>query len=382
MKSNHLIIQILLIIFLIIALPVFMMAQEKKRRVEVGSEIRTIHSTIRDQDYDLYINLPRGYESDSTKAYPVLYALDGQWSFIGIVFIYGIQYYDRLVPEIIIVGITWAGENANYDSLRAIDYSLTTSKDFKNSPGGAKIFLKVLKQEIIPFIDKEYRTIKGNRALVSGSLSGLFAFYSLFHETNLFDRYIISSPPLFWDNKIAFKYEEEYASQHSDLNARIYMAMGEYEYPWTGKDFQTMIDQLKSRDYKNLKIESRIIDGMSHSGNESVAYSRGMIYIYKRPSLLLPQTLLEEFSGTYITASGDTVEIIVDNGNLVQIDNGKLAQLVPQCGPNIKLFAMSNSDFYTLGIDYSVHFKRSENGEVVGFGCKLGNENFYVTKIK
>ena len=374
MKATHLIVQAMLIILIVITLPVFLIAQEKKHRYELGSEIRTLYSTIRDQKYDLYINLPRGYESDSTRTYPVLYALDGQWFFEKFVSGYNGQYYDGLVPEIIIVGITWAGENANYDSLRAIDYSPTAIKESKNSTGGAKKFLDVLKHEIIPFIEKEYRTISGNRALAGSSLSGLFTFYSLFHETDLFNSYIISSPVLGWDNKLPFKYEEEYASQHSDLNARVYMAIGEYEYKWGGEDFQTMFDRLKSRDYIKLQLESRIIDGMGHGGSPSEAFIRGMIYIYKRPSLMLPQTLLEEFSGIYVIAPVDTIEMIVDSGHLVQI--------LPQWGSTIKLYAMSNSDFYMLGYYYYYHFKRSDNGEVVGFDGEYFGGNFYAKKIK
>ena len=209
MKIMHFNVQILLIIILITSLPILMIAQEKKRRVEVGSEIRTIYSTIRDQEYDLYINLPRGYEKDSVKTYPVLYLLDAQWHFIKAISYYEGLYYDGLVPAIIIVGITWAGENANYDSLHMIDFSPTAIKELKNSTGGAKKFLDVFGKEIIPFIEKEYRTIKGDRALAGTSLSGLFILFSIFQANDLFNRYIILSPCLWWDNELTFKYEKE-----------------------------------------------------------------------------------------------------------------------------------------------------------------------------
>lgn len=42
-----------------------------------GTQMLTIHSSINNQDYDLYINLPRDY-NDSGKTFPVIYLLDGQ----------------------------------------------------------------------------------------------------------------------------------------------------------------------------------------------------------------------------------------------------------------------------------------------------------------
>ena len=53
----------------------------------------------------------------------MLYLLDGQWDFKLLASIQGGLFYDRYVPDVIIVGITYSGPDANYDSLRAVDYT-------------------------------------------------------------------------------------------------------------------------------------------------------------------------------------------------------------------------------------------------------------------
>jgi predicted alpha/beta superfamily hydrolase len=76
-----------------------------------GSEVRTIiSSVIPGQVYELQILLPGGYKN-SNKKYPVVYLMDSQWDFPLVKSIYGQQYYDGFIPELILVGITWGGSN-------------------------------------------------------------------------------------------------------------------------------------------------------------------------------------------------------------------------------------------------------------------------------
>ena len=87
----------------------------------------------------MQISLPAGYDK-SNKKYPVVYLMDSQWDFPLLTALYGQQYYDGFIPEVIIVGITWGGEHPNPDSLRARDYTPTNVKQLPQS-GGADKFL-------------------------------------------------------------------------------------------------------------------------------------------------------------------------------------------------------------------------------------------------
>src|SRR3712207_4036075 len=75
-------------------------------------QLKFTSKIVSGQEYSLQVNLPSHY-SDTTKRFPVVYLLDSQWDFPLVSGIYGGQYYDGFMPEVIIVGITWGGENPN-----------------------------------------------------------------------------------------------------------------------------------------------------------------------------------------------------------------------------------------------------------------------------
>src|SRR5689334_9553018 len=88
-----------------------------------GSQTKKFTSKIvNNQQYVLQISLPAGY-ANNNKKYPVVYLMDSQWDFPLLTALYGEQYYDGFLPELIIVGITWGGEHPKPDSLRARDYT-------------------------------------------------------------------------------------------------------------------------------------------------------------------------------------------------------------------------------------------------------------------
>jgi predicted alpha/beta superfamily hydrolase len=49
---------------------------------------------------------------------------------------------------------------------------------------------------LIPFIESKYRAAKNDRTLMGSSYGGLFTLYAMFHETALFQRYVLTSPAL------------------------------------------------------------------------------------------------------------------------------------------------------------------------------------------
>ena len=146
--------------FLLLLFPLLgsaqMISKEAKDLFIVGNESITFKSAINNKNYKLYVNLPEKYVTDSTKVYPVFYALDGHGSFGYSTSIYNSIRFDAFVPEMIIVGITHGGEKPNYDSLRNQDLTPTATVD-RVSSGGAPKFLQVLEDEVIPMVDSIYR---------------------------------------------------------------------------------------------------------------------------------------------------------------------------------------------------------------------------------
>jgi predicted alpha/beta superfamily hydrolase len=242
------------------------------------SELRTLESSATGRVYDLYVRLPSGYTLNAKKQYPILYVLDGQWDFKLLDSIYGGLYYDQFVPEMIIVGITYSGEYPDYETLRAMDYTPVYDNAIPGS-GDADKFLAFFKDELIPFVETNYRVDPSQRTLMGSSFGGLFTLYAMFTDSTLFSGYVSASPAVTYGARAAFKQEVAYASQHQDLSVRLFLSVGELEplsYP-----VQEFMQVINERGYSGLEMQTMVIEGERHAGNKPEAFNRGLRFIFQ-----------------------------------------------------------------------------------------------------
>jgi len=346
---------------LILLMPVIVFAQassgqsaSKPPQVEIaGTQVLHISSSITNKEYDLYINLPR-YYSDTTRTFPVLYLIDAQWDFPLVQAIYGEQYYDGFIPGCIMVGITWGGKNPDYDKLRAYDLT-PTSPQMTSQYGNAPKFVSFIKKELVPFIESKFRAKNNDRTLIGSSFGGLFTLYTLFNETELFQRYVLTSPSINWDNGVLYTYEENYAEQKKELPVKLFMAVGGYEGV---SEFQKYVDLIKSRNYAKLEFESRVLDGMGHSGGKAEGYTRGLQFVFSRPSIRVDAAILDQYVGAYEINPQFKIKMTKDGEQLIAI--------APD-GSKIPVSAATEKDFYIKGQYLNIHFQKDGAGKVTGF---------------
>jgi len=243
-----------------------------------GSVLRSMKSASTGRDYDLYIHFPSDYGQNTAKKYPVLYILDGQWDFKLMDSVLGGLVYDKFGPEIILVGITYSGDNPNYNSLRAMDLTPTAAPQVEGS-GDAPRFLKFLKTEVVPFIETGFQADPSRRMLQGSSYAGLFTLYALFSEPEFFAGYISASPAVPYGDRYAFKQEAEYARTHKALPAKLFLAVGERE--GLAAPVQEFMQTLESRKYQGLKLETRVIAGEGHASSKPELFNRGLKFLFK-----------------------------------------------------------------------------------------------------
>ena len=323
-----------------------------------GTRVIEFQSKIDSQQYVIDIKLPDNY-TKTNKNYPVLYVTDAQWSFSSMYVGYRGQHGDGFVPDLIIVGITWTD---SYQTRRERDFTPTNRNDEYPNTGNAPKFLSVIKNEIIHLIDSSYRTEKGDRALYGASLGGLFAIYTLFHEPALFNRYIIISPALWWDNEIVFKYEKDFAKKNTSLNAKLFISSGEYEEKiFTGNVFNRFTNQLKASRYKGLEIESMVIDRMSHNGSGTMGAIIGLQSVYSKKDIIPNPLLLQKYKGLY--ALGIDTTLIMRKGNFIycRLSHGGMVY-----GETI-LHAEAPNTFYIKGLSGLLKFKNDRENKITGY---------------
>lgn len=187
-------------------------------------EIHTIYSSSLNEERTLNIYLPPGY--DSSRAYPVIYLLDGSMN-EDFLHISGLAQFFHLMydmPETVIVGI------ANVDRKRDFTFHTELEELKKNYPttGHSDRFISFVKNELQPYIQSRFKT-NGTSFLIGQSLGGLLASEILLHHADLFTHYFIISPSLWWDNESMLKKAPELYKGQPDSKRFVYIAAGKNE---------------------------------------------------------------------------------------------------------------------------------------------------------
>ncbi|GAI77349.1 unnamed protein product, partial [marine sediment metagenome] len=161
---------------------------DKEREDVIIGQSLVFQSRHLGESKTIYLRLPEKYE-ESEKRYPVLYILDGGDYFLP--FAGMVQYMNGfdMIPEMIIAAISQG------DRLK--EFTFTKSDDWPTS-GGAESFRKFLEEELVPYIDNNYRT-HPFQILAGHSLGGLFAVETLARSPKLFQATLALSPSLYWD---------------------------------------------------------------------------------------------------------------------------------------------------------------------------------------
>ena len=226
------------LLFLLLFQPEFSFGEnESASNWSINQRIqRTIHSKVIGHDIRLFIRMPRGYEGEK-ESYPVLYYMDG-YAYEDIVSgIVRVLEFSGKIPKILLVGIDSDVDNyEEWRMKRAMNLTPTSANTYESygisasGTGGGDKYLNALVEEVIPFVDANYRTKENERALVGHSFGGLFVLQTLFSShSNLFNKYLSSSPSIPWDDRVMLKQEKAFAKKREDLPARLYMSVGGLE---------------------------------------------------------------------------------------------------------------------------------------------------------
>lgn len=158
----------------------------------------TLHSQILGEDRSVFIALPESYDRGATR-YPVVYLTDANWQFAHTRSSAQLLARNRVIPEIIIVGITHPDRVRDLYATRA-DFTRDGQTIRFPTSGNADQFLEFVERELIPWVDRSYRT-SGLQVLAGHSAGGHFALHAMRVKPDLFQAVIAASPWLAWDEE-------------------------------------------------------------------------------------------------------------------------------------------------------------------------------------
>jgi predicted alpha/beta superfamily hydrolase len=267
------------------------------------SQSRVVTSSVTGREYQVTVALPRGY-ADSDEKYPVLIALDANGQLGTVVEAARQLRFDEAVPEMLVVGVGYpVGRMWNAQSPRAVDLTPTGDPEWVSErphkypqfpppegSGGGPGFLRFLVDELIPLIESEYRADPMDRGLFGHSFGGLFGTYALLSSGGAFQRFIIASPSLWWDDRVLFELEAEYHAIHEALPARAFFSVGLLEEPEGSEEaaafrmvsnLRDFISVLEQRRYVGLDMESMLYADETHNSVIAPSVTRGLRSVYR-----------------------------------------------------------------------------------------------------
>ena len=228
----------------------------------------TILSKYLNEKRSIEIQLPRSYNTESDKKYPLILVLDGEYMFNIVSGSVDYLSYWGDIPENLVVGInqrtTRFKDSSVFDNLTYTPITSTAS------------FYDFIVNELIPYISKNYR-ISDFKMIIGQERTANFANFFLL-KPNPIIRGVISISPKLSDNMNDYLYDNL-----SKTNSKII-----YTISTSKKDFETiykntseLATKLDSINNKNFRFKSIIFDDENH---------------YILPSVSVPNSIRSTFS--------------------------------------------------------------------------------------
>ena len=219
------------ILFIFIFFTTIVFAQKNKaKQIDTSKPfvlgvIDEIQSKELNEKRILNIYLPEGYKKEDAIKYPVIYLLDGSANedFIHVVGLVQFNSFEWInqIPKSIVVGI------ATVDRKRDFTFPTTIQDDKNKYPttGHSDAFIAFIEKELQPFIEAKYNT-NSNKTIIGESLGGLLATEILLKKPTLFNKYIIISQSLWWNNGSLLNSNSQILEATFNQKTAVYIGVG------------------------------------------------------------------------------------------------------------------------------------------------------------
>lgn len=149
------------------------------------------------------------------------------------------------IPPFILVGIENTERGRDLTGFSEAEYD----KQFCPITDGAKEFRAFISEELVPEINKRYRT-QSKKGIIGESLAGLFVMETFFTKPETFDFYIAMDPSLWWNNRYLMKNADSLLTKLPNKDIKLWFAGSSAED--ISQVTRNVEKTLKGRSPKNL----------------------------------------------------------------------------------------------------------------------------------
>ena len=270
--------------------------------------------------YTIDISLPTEHHRKNA-FFPVVLAVDGNLLFdVAQVSLHGgFAIVGGMVPPSIVVGVGYPADEGmasfyarrNYDfhgpwemtdplgqRLQAIFDMMKKAEgkaEMEMRAGGYERFMGFLRDDLLPSLGERYPIdLKGRHTLIGDSSGGHFALRALYDPTSPFRRYVCISPSFGSAEGAIQKAEAEYAAEHDDLDADLFICCGRVEVDQEeiaalcrfGSAVTWTAEQFAIRRWPSVRIDWEIMNNEDHGSIQLRAIAAGLRSVHRlRPGV-------------------------------------------------------------------------------------------------
>lgn len=232
-----------------------------------------IKSQILNENREVIVHLPESYNS-SQDNYPVLYVVGGNSLTFRAVRDAGLLGRVGDIPELIIVGIPNISQKTRQRDLTPP--ILRQDLDESDSPPGeADKYLSYIKEEVIPMIEKNYRT-ENKKFIAGNSREGLFVMYTFTSQPEMFDARFVLSPALWRENDKFVGEIKQSLETNNSIDSYLFLSLGSKENEKMTRAFKMTISALDEYTPNNLIWNYHYTQDATHRNNAYLSLPVGL----------------------------------------------------------------------------------------------------------
>jgi len=387
MKTKHKITKVLIAFLMFLQWPV---VAQNATPFSIGKIVK-IHSKILNEDRSYVLELPHSYET-SKKNYPILVLLDGEVSYHSHSGILNHMTQGGQIPEMIIVAISNVDRVRDYTPTKYLT-NLNGSSAVANhkTSGGSALFLAFIEQELLPEIEKNYRT-NAFKTVVGISHGGLLVGTAFLSKETTFNGFVSMDPSFWWDNQQVVKQLEK-----TDLNQikskRIYVSTADkfenfdripHVFKANINSHELFNTTLKNKGFSPAKVKLHYFTEENHWTVALLSLYHGMQFMYKDLKMKrMPESSVEDivayyksnYNGAFLPPERD-----VNNTGYQHLKrNAKKA--VAYFKLNVKNYPTSSNAYDSLGEAYMLSGDKKNAFKSYKKSFELDTENKHALKM-
>lgn len=237
-----------------------------------------LNSKQLERTFHIFVDLPEDYQ-DSAQDYPTVYLLDGGNTFPLMAAYHHYLRFGDESPAAILVGISYGADTFAEGNWRSTDFTAASAE--REFWGGAGVFQSVLQYELMPLIEKTYRSNPARRILFGHSLGGQFVLFNALTKPALFFGHIASNPAL--HRNLPFFLSWHGDEEVTQASSRVFVSSGEFDDPVFRGPALEWISYWQSATPRPWDLETRTLAGQTHLSAPPEAFRQGLGWIMRGP---------------------------------------------------------------------------------------------------